>query len=188
MPAGILPATIINNKLYFLFGKENRFEKSAPGYSDFGGGSEKNESYLKTAIRESVEELTGFLGNEKDIKKLLSKYGTFNIDNQISEKKMYRTHIFPMKYDPNFTFYFNNNQSFIQKKLNPQVIKSTKIFEKQHIKWICIDDLLKKKKEFRHFYMDCIHLILENRESINDFVFKALTERSSKNKKKKNRN
>jgi hypothetical protein len=36
--AGILPATIRNGKLWFLFGKENKYEKSAPGFSDFGGG------------------------------------------------------------------------------------------------------------------------------------------------------
>jgi hypothetical protein len=36
MGAGILPTTIHNNKLYFLFGKENQYEDSAHVFSDFG--------------------------------------------------------------------------------------------------------------------------------------------------------
>ena len=46
MGAGILPTTIHDNKLFFLFGKENRFEDSAPGFSDFGGGTDDNETYM----------------------------------------------------------------------------------------------------------------------------------------------
>ena len=42
MGAGILPTTIHNNKLYFLFGKENPLEDSSKGWSDFGGGIEKD--------------------------------------------------------------------------------------------------------------------------------------------------
>lgn len=71
MGAGILPTTIHNNKLYFLFGKENKYEDSAPGFSDFGGGTDSNESLFDTAVREAGEELTGFLGNDTDIKKML---------------------------------------------------------------------------------------------------------------------
>ena len=74
MGAGILPTTIHKNKLYFLFGKENQYEDSAHGFSDFGGGTDNNESFFKTAIREAGEELTGFLGNDADITKLLKKH------------------------------------------------------------------------------------------------------------------
>ena len=64
MGAGILPISIKNNKIYFLFGEE-AFNKKSPGYSDFGGAGHKNESELENAIREGNEELHGFL----DIKK-----------------------------------------------------------------------------------------------------------------------
>ena len=73
MGAGILPTTIHNNKLYFLFGKENKYADT-PGWSDIGGGTDNNETYMQTASREGSEELTGFLGMEKDIKNLLNKY------------------------------------------------------------------------------------------------------------------
>ena len=71
MGAGILPTTIHNNKLYFLFGRENKYEDSAPGFSDFGGGTDNSETFLETAVREAGEELTGFLGNDNDVRKLL---------------------------------------------------------------------------------------------------------------------
>ena len=75
MGAGILPTTIHNNKLYFLFGKENKYADT-PGWSDIGGGTDNDETFMQTAMREGAEELTGFLGMENDIKKLLTRYGT----------------------------------------------------------------------------------------------------------------
>ena len=71
MGAGILPTTIYNGKLYFLFGKENKYADS-PGWSDFGGGTDNNETFRETALREGSEELIGFLGDKHEIKKLLS--------------------------------------------------------------------------------------------------------------------
>ena len=45
MGGGILPCTIHNNKLLFLFGKENKYADT-PGWSDFGGGKDGNETPL----------------------------------------------------------------------------------------------------------------------------------------------
>ena len=56
----ILPVSIHNGQLYFLFGKEQAEEYGIQGYSDFGGGREK-ESTFNGAIREGCEEMTGFL-------------------------------------------------------------------------------------------------------------------------------
>ena len=128
MGAGILPTTIHNGKLYFLFGKENKFEDSAPGFSDFGGGTDYSETYLETAVREGAEELTGFLGNPKDIKKLLKKNGTYNIDYNTNGHKLYRMHIFPMNYDPMLAFYYNNNQRFLQQKKHVERFERENIF------------------------------------------------------------
>ena len=89
MVAGSLLPVSFNekNELCFLFGKENPMENSAKGYSDFGGSLEKGETPLQTALREGVEELTGFLGNKQDIRKLIKKneghyditFNTYNI-------------------------------------------------------------------------------------------------------------
>ena len=48
-------------------------EDSAKGWSDFGGKMEMGETPYKAALREGSEELTGFLGNDNDIKRYLIK-------------------------------------------------------------------------------------------------------------------
>lgn len=185
MGAGILPAAIYDNKLYLLFGKENKYEDSAPGYSDFGGGTDNTESLLKTAIREAEEELTGFLGNKAVISNLL-KNGTYNIDLISEEHSKYRSHIFKYNYDPMLPFYYNNNQRFLQKKI-PKVIKRTKIFEKEHIKWICVDDLPKLRNTFRHFYRVVIDEIYSKRGAIKSFIQNQRTGKKKQNKTRKPR-
>jgi hypothetical protein len=184
MGASILPVTIYKGKLYFLFGKE-RPNDDNPGWSDFGGGTDNNESYIQTAIREGGEEFTGFLGNDADIKYLLTRYGTFDVDYKSTGYSIYRVHIFPMEYDAKLPYYYNNNQRFLQKRLNPKIIRDTKIFEKTHIKWICVDDIPKMKKEFRTFYQNVIDLILVKKTEIDAFARKSL--KSSRNKTRSNR-
>jgi len=194
MGAGILPTTIYKNKLYFLFGKENKYEDTAPGFSDFGGGTDHKESFMETAIREGCEELTGFLGTEQDVKKMLERNGTYNIDNKTPNGGIYRIHIFPMNYDPKLPFYYNNNQQFLQKRLDPQVIKKTKIFEKEEIRWVCIDEIKKMKSQFRFFFEPIVDRIYNEREEIKRFITKGLRiglinskKRTKHNKTQKNR-
>jgi hypothetical protein len=79
-----------------------------------------------------------------------------------------------MEYDPSLPFYYNNNQRFLQKKLDPKIIRDTKIFEKTQIKWFPLDTLKNHKSEFRNFYKNIIDLILENKKAIRAFVFKKL--------------
>lgn len=175
MGASILPVTIHNGNVYFLFGKERTIDEN-PGWSDFGGGTEKGETFFNTAIREGSEELTGFLGNKNDIKKLLTKYGTYNIDYKSNGYSTYRCHIFPMVYDSQLPFYYNNNQAFLQKKMDPKIIENTdiKIFEKTQIQWFSFDEIKRKHKEFRSFYQNIITLILKDRLAIEKFVKKNI--------------
>ena len=170
MGAGILPTTIHNGKLYFLFGKEGKYEDSAPGFSDFGGGKDNSESYLETAVREAGEEFTGFLGSDADVRKLLRKHGTYNIEYKSDGFNPYRTHIFPFEYNEWLPYYYNNNQRFLQKRLPPQVFKTTKIFEKAEIRWVCVDDLKKMRPQFRYFYQNTIDMMLNQKESIKSFI------------------
>lgn len=173
MGASILPVTIYKGKLYFLFGKE-RPDDDNPGWSDFGGGTDNNESYIQTAIREGGEELTGFLGSDKDVKKLLTRFKTFNVDYKTNGYGIYRVHIFPMEYDDSLPLYYNNNQRFLQKRLDPKIIKDTKIFEKQQIRWFSVADIMKSKKQFRSFYQNVIELILAKKTEIDEFIRKSL--------------
>jgi 8-oxo-dGTP pyrophosphatase MutT (NUDIX family) len=173
MGGSILPVTILNNQVYFLFGKEREIDEN-PGWSDFGGGTDKGETLFQTAIREGSEELTGFLGDPQDIKKLLNKYGTFNIDFKSQGHTTYRCHVFPMVYDDKLTYYYNNNQRFLQKKLDPKIIKDSKIFEKTQIKWFSFDQIKKNHNEFRSFYQNVVDLIMENKDDIEKFARKSL--------------
>ena len=176
MGAGILPTTIYKGKLYFLFGKENKYADT-PGWSDFGGGTDNNETFLQTAMREGAEELTGFLGDKNNIKSLLSK-GSYFIDN----KQSYRMFIFPYHYDAMLPIYYNNNHKFIEAKLDKELIKTSKIFEKCEIKWVCIDDLNKMKNKFRPYFKSSIDDLLEKREEINKFIKKKLNVHSKTKK------
>lgn len=188
MGAGILPITICSDgKIYFLFGKENKYEDSASGWSDFGGGTDNKETFFQTACREGSEELTGFLGSSNDIAAMLKKNGgaytkgcdaytkgcdayTIDYTDKSGKYGTYRTHIFPLTYDPMLPYYYNNNQRFLQKHLSPEIIKSTKIFEKAEIRWICIDDLKKMRKQFRSFYQHIVDEILANKSEITRFI------------------
>jgi 8-oxo-dGTP pyrophosphatase MutT (NUDIX family) len=184
MGAGILPTTIYNGKLYFLFGKEGKYEDSAPGFSDFGGGTDINESFLETAIREAGEELTGFLGTNNDVKKLL-KRGTYNIDYNSDGHKTYRMSIFPFEYNEWLPHYYNNNQKFLQKRLDPKVLKNSKIFEKSEIRWVSIDNLKKMRPQFRCYFRNIVDMMLEQKESIRNFIEKCQKKSSKKKTLKK---
>lgn len=189
MGASILPTTIYKGKIYFLFGKERAIDEN-PGWSDFGGGTDNNESFIETASREGAEEITGFLGEKKDIKKILKKYGSFNINyNDISGKYgTYRCHICPMEYDEYLPKYYNNNQIFLQKHLDHKIIRDTKIFEKTEIKWFSFEDIKKNKKHFRKFYQNIIEIILKNEKNIKKFIFlKFKINNKRKNNKTKNK-
>jgi len=176
MGGSILPVTIHNNKIYFLFGKERDIDEN-PGWSDFGGGTDKGETFLQTAAREGSEELTGFLGDQQDIKKLLKRYGTFNIDFSSQGHNTYRCHIFPIAFPEGIhllPFYYNNNQRFLQKRLDPQIIRDTKIFEKTQIRWFSFEDLKKEHKQFRSFYQNIVSMILEKESGIEEFIRRSL--------------
>lgn len=172
MGASILPITIHNGKILFLFGKERNIDEN-PGWSDFGGGTDNNESFVETASREGAEEITGFLGEKNNIKKMMRRYGTFNIDHEDPSGKYgtYRCHICPIKYDEYLTTYYNNNQRFLQKHLSKKIIRDMKIFEKTEIKWFSFEELQKNKNNFRKFYQNIVDLILKNKKNIQKFIF-----------------
>ena len=173
MGASILPVTIHNGKILLLFGKERNID-SNPGWSDFGGGTDKGETFIETAVREGSEELTGFIGSPSDIRRLLNKYGTIHVDYNSKGHNTYRCHVFPMAYDEGLPHYYNNNQIFLQKRLDPSIIRDSKLFEKTQIKWFDINELAKRRSEFRSFYRNIIDLILKNKTELEQFAKKCI--------------
>ena len=174
MVAGsILPVSIYNNKLYFLFGKENPLEDSSKGWSDFGGGVEKGETPYTTAMREGGEELTGFLGDGKNIKKLIKKNGgVYKIQHNT-----YHAHLFFLDYDENLPKYYNQNHRFLWERMDKQLLSKTKLFEKIEIGWFSIEDMKKRRSEFRGFYQEIVDKFIADKENILQFI-------TQKNKKK----
>ena len=179
MVAGsILPITIHNNKLYFLFGKENPLEDSAKGWSDFGGGVEKGESPYKTALREGGEELTGFLGDGKQIQKMIKKNG--GIYKLVHNT--YNVHMFFLDYDENLPKYYNQNHRFLWDRMDRSLLSKTKLFEKIEIGWFSIEEMKTRKSEFRKFYQDIVDDFLNDMENIKKFA-EAKSKRVSKTRK-----
>jgi 8-oxo-dGTP pyrophosphatase MutT (NUDIX family) len=170
--SSILPVAIHKNKLYFLFGKENEFEDSAKGFSDFGGGIEKGETPLDTAIREGGEELTGFLG---DVKKLLPPQNKLLV---LGDPQKYIIHILPFKYDPNLPTYYNNNHSFLWERMDKRMLSKTKLFEKIEINWFSLSQIRKRIKEFRPFYQEILkQYVLTAASKIRAAIFARKTQR-----------
>jgi 8-oxo-dGTP pyrophosphatase MutT (NUDIX family) len=162
MGGGVLPACIKNNTIYFLFGKENEYADT-PGWSDFGGGQDGDESFLDAATREGQEEMTGILGK---MKPYLSK-GYHIVD---VPKFKYRTHIFVLPYDDQLVEHFNNMYGFIREKLPAKVIKETKIFEKCEMRWFSVDEMVKKRHSFRSYFREIVDQLSQERDKIKTFL------------------
>jgi hypothetical protein len=174
MVAGsILPVAIHKNKLYFLFGKENPLEDSSKGWSDFGGGVDKGEAPYDTALREGCEELTGFLGDDKNIHTLLKKSGKIYklVHND------YHVHVFLMDYDENLPMYYNNNHSFLWNRMDKHDLNKTKLFEKIEVDWFSVKDMKTRRNEFRNFYREIVDKILNEIPSIFSVMKKNRTRR-----------
>jgi hypothetical protein len=168
----VLPVTIINNKLYFLFGKEHSSD-TTPGFSDFGGGNEKGETVYQTAMREAGEELSGFLGGPSDVKKLIKTNGGYHkLVYHFPDQKdnSYHIHLFYMNYDENLPKYYNANHKYLWERMDQKYLRSTKIFEKIEIDWFSVDDIRRRRSEFRSFYQNITDMILENEKEIRAFL------------------
>ena len=173
MGAGILPVSLHNGKLYFLFGKENKYADT-PGWSDFGGGIDAGETAFNTAVREAQEEMTGFLGGDQEIRRWM-KRGTYKV--KFGEYTMF---ICAMEYNEWLPIYYNNNQRFLQKKLDPAIIKDSKIFEKAEIKWVSETELSALRPKCRSYFRNTIPLIQAEMDSIRRFVSSNIAKKTRK--------
>jgi 8-oxo-dGTP pyrophosphatase MutT (NUDIX family) len=184
MVAGaILPITIHKNKLYFLFGKENELADT-PGFSDFGGGVEGDETPYTTALREGGEEMTGFLGDGKAIEELALKRGGF----MTLVHDTYHIHLFYMDYDMNLPKYYNNNHRFLWERMNKYKLEKTRLFEKSEIAWFSANDMKSRVSEFRKFYQTIVtETLLSKIKNISTFARKCSQKESMNHRKTKKR-
>jgi hypothetical protein len=67
-----------------------------------------------------------------------------------------------MDYDPMLPFYYNNNHTFLWKRMNQKMLNASKLFEKIEIQWVCEDDLKHKMPYYRSFFRKtAIHIMSE---------------------------
>ena len=92
-------------------------------------------------------------------------------------------HIFYMKYDPQLPHYYNNNQQFLQKKLDPKVIEKSKIFEKEEIQWISVNEMMKMRSKFRSYFHEIVDKIYKNKKEIISFINKKSSLRKTQKKR-----
>ena len=145
MGAGILPVALHNHTYYFLFSKEYQTKGNKIDWRDFGGTSEKNETIKETAIREAWEESDGFLGNKQNIKRL--------INNHICTIKTqtYFIYVVPIKYDKTLPQRFKKKFDMVKAKY-PEKIAKKGFYEKEKLKWIKLEHLLKHMDKFQPWY------------------------------------
>jgi len=169
MGASVLPIAVHRNQIYFLFGKERDIDEN-PGWSDFGGGTDHDESFRETAIREGAEELSGFLGGPDQIRKWMDRNQTFSLNYKSSSHGTYRVYIVPLTYNTHMVRYFNQSRHFLQKRLPTDVVKNTKLFEKTEIRWIPYHALESMKPQFRSFYQNIVEMLIKHKDKIGRFV------------------
>jgi 8-oxo-dGTP pyrophosphatase MutT (NUDIX family) len=165
--SAFLPVAWHKGNLYFLFGKE-RDEDSSPGFSDFGGGVEKNEDIYNAGLREMAEETTGFFGGPDEIRAYVDSQG--GVYPLVHEK--YHIHIFRSDYEPKLIDYYNRNHKYIYDHMDHDYLKQTKIFEKVEIQWMTLDDMKRRRSEFRQFYRVIVDKIIKESPKIMKFVRK----------------
>jgi len=156
--AGILPVAVYKNKIYFLFGKENK-HNDTPGWCDFGGGMERGETVLETSLREVEEETCGFI-SKQEILSSMEAHGslTFRI-------KGYTTTLVLIPYDKKMPEYFNKNHAIIE-KYHPK-LKSV-LFEKDEMKWVSWEEL--GRLPVRSFYHAMIQILFNHHKEIQRFA------------------
>lgn len=164
MGAGVLPVALYKGTLFLLLGQERKNNL----WSDFGGSAHKGEKPFKTAIREGVEELNGFLGDDNEFEALVTR----NLILSISYDK-YTSYIFKTNYDKKLPTYFSNVNKFAEQHLKDEIdIDHNGLFEKKQIQWFPLSKLKEDKSQIklREFYKPLLETILKNDKFIISFL------------------
>ena len=159
-------------------------EDSAKGFSDFGGRIDGKETPYDAAMREGGEELTGFLGGEKEIRNLINENGgvyPITVDT-------YHVHIFALEYDENLPKYYNQNHRFLWDKMDKNVLNETKLFEKIEIQWFTVKQMRQRMSEFREFYQQIVAKILADLPKITRFISSKAIKAVRSNKRTRTNN
>lgn len=102
--AGIIPYARVDSRVKLLLGQGHSGK-----WSEFGGRVDHDESLLDTAVREFMEEISGFY-REDDVRRGIANQEPF----LIRSIKPFKTYIYllEVEYDPELPSYFKNVYSF----------------------------------------------------------------------------
>jgi hypothetical protein len=134
--AGILPYSIINNKIFFLLGQDNwRYS-----WSDFGGKCEKTDNYnvFKTASREFYEETCGVIMSQDQIYNALISETWYKIDSKTIKGNPYIMFLYKLPYN---TFYIKDFKKKFKEIASNVNSANKKFLEKINLEWISCDEL-----------------------------------------------
>ena len=95
--------------------------------------------------------------------------------------------MFIIDYDENLPKYYNANHKFLWERMNKKVLNDSKLFEKIEIHWFNVEELKRRKSEFRKFYQEIVDRFLSDIENINQFI-KTRSTRSNRKTRRSNKN
>ena len=152
--AGILIYTILNNELYFLLGKDTKWKQ----WSDFGGKNDPmdDNNISNTACREFYEETMGVLFDICQIRQKIKQ-------TPYIKSLSFKLHDYYM-----YPIYINYTEVPIKEfdiLFNFELSVPLKYKEKMEIKWISLENILKKKYNTRVVFYNTI---CNNLKIIND--------------------
>lgn len=176
MGAGILPVRINpkTKEIEFLFGKEGPHERSAPGWSDFGGGTEERESFATTAAREAMEESTGFLGSKESLLRQL-RHNPFFVDfatPKNTKHGVYRMYLVPLAVPDETIECFKRHQALVYQRLSSRVLVNARIFEKVDMKWCSFADITRwiHTHQFRFYFRPVAKELVKRKKEIQQWL------------------
>jgi len=155
MGAGVLPYAMLHGKPMFLFGKEQS-SNDTPGWADFGGGAEGNETNRTIALREWYEETSGIHGTLAEYRRIFDRGFVRTFTNT---SKQYTVFLVRIPYDPSLTEHYNRMSDFFERSaLDTRATKG--LFEKARMEWFSVMDMQRRKGQFRSYYRELVGMVV----------------------------
>jgi hypothetical protein len=85
-----------------------------------------------------------------------------------SNGRKYITTIVKIPYDENLPLYFNKSRGIIEKYVDPKIIKTNVIFEKDKLAWFSLE--MMNLPLFRRFYQKMIQKLIHDHKKIETFA------------------
>ena len=157
MGGGVLPVAYYKGHFYFLFSKEYQVKyKKKIDWRDFGGTTEKGETFKQTAIREAWEESNGFLGSKNNIKYLIEK----RCLHKIKTPEKYLLYIVLIDYDKTLPARFKKAFEKIKRTHPEKIAKKNGLYEKEKVKWIKLENIRYHMDKFQPWYKKIVKKIV----------------------------